>query len=810
MPGIPGIPGRHASEPAVEARPERLDLIVFSRQMAIFVRSGMPILDGIRVVRQQALSGVFRKALEDVATRLEEGMPLWVALGRHPDVFFDLYVEMIRATEHSGNLDAMLDQLAGYLETSQASSASRRYGRPLPANGTNGGPKPAAGATVDGNGRTAHDAPTARILPAPTARAAHDDWYLDVEPALEAAAASPANGSGAAADSPAAADPLEAPDAYEQLVAKLRDGMFEYVPAPPPSRRWPWQRRSAVPSYATRAERDDAKRAAKAQRDELRKAKEAADRVAKAERAEAKRRDRLERAEAKRVAKAENAARRAADHVAKLEAKSARDAQQALAKRTKDAERAAAATARAEQKAADAAAKVQAKAATAAAKAEAKLAKEIARAEATLARDAQRAETKASWLLMRAAEDQAKEAKRAAADEAKGVPRDRTVKPKGFRGRVQALTSWESGGGKKAVAGGGSWKERNLSSLSKVKRIELIIFSRQMATFIRAGIPITDGIRVVREQTRSSLFRRTLDEVSALLESGEPLSGALAQHPRVFSDLYIDMVVAAEATGELDAILDQLAKYLERSDATARQMKQAMLYPTIVLGLAAIVVFILMVVVLPSFVALFADFDAVLPLPTQILLGLGAFGGKYGIITGGVVVMLLTLLFFARNTGPLKRFRQRLMLRLPVLGTIVKLGIETRFSRTLSILHKAGVPITQSFEIAANGTGNYIFQRRLGPVREALIAGEGISTPLANSKLFGPLLVQMVKVGEETGTLDRYLEEAAQFLDEELSYRTKQMVTIIEPLMILGVAGVVGFVALSVITPMYSILNQIK
>jgi type IV pilus assembly protein PilC len=330
-----------------------------------------------------------------------------------------------------------------------------------------------------------------------------------------------------------------------------------------------------------------------------------------------------------------------------------------------------------------------------------------------------------------------------------------------------------------------------------------------MATFIRAGIPIIDGIRVVREQTRSSLFRRTLDEVSALLESGEPLSGALAEHPRVFSELYVDMVVAAEATGELDAILDQLAKYIERSDATARQMKQAMLYPALVMGLAAIVVFILMTLVLPSFVALFADFDAVLPLPTQVLLSLGAFGGEYGVITGGIVVMLLTLLYLVRNMGPMKRLRQRIVLRLPIVGTLVKLGIETRFARTLSILHKAGVPISQSFEIAATGTGNHLYQRRLRPVQEALIAGEGISAPLSGSRLFGPLLVQMVKVGEETGTLDRYLDEAATFLDEELTYRTKQMVTIIEPLMILGVAGVVGFVALSVITPMYSILQQI-
>jgi type IV pilus assembly protein PilC len=685
--------GRQGAAPPDEARPERLDLIVFSRQMAISLRAGIPLIDGIRVVRQQAISGVFRKTLDDVATRLQEGMPLWAALGRHPRVFFDLYVETVRAAEDSGQLATILDRLARDLETSQATSASGQPVRPWVASGDEADPAPTNGAA---------------------------------EPPV----------------------PRTAQTAYDELIAKLRGGpILEMAPPPPPRRPWPWQRRKSRSSYMTPTERLAAKRLADAarhgtkhEREAAKQEQQAAKRAARAARAEEKRLSRLAEAEAKRAARA------ATDKAKAAKAEEKRRAQRVSA--------------------------------------EARSATEDARALAKVEKQEKRAAVAAG-----------RRATRAAAT--------------GRFGRLLRLTATPTGPVKKDVAGGGSWMERNFSSFQKVKRIDLIIFSRQMATFIRAGIPITDGIRVVREQTRSSLFRRTLDEVTALLESGEPLSAALAQHPRVFPEIYIDMVVAAEATGELDAILDQLAKYMERSDATARQMKQAMLYPSIVLGLACVVVFILMVVVLPSFVALFADFDAVLPLPTQILLALGAFGGTYGIAAGGIVVMILTVLFLVRNTGPLKRLRQRIALRLPVLGTIIKLGIETRFARTLSILHKAGVPIAQSFEIAATGTGNHIYQKRLGPVREALIAGEGISTPLAASRLFGPLLVQMVKVGEETGTLDRYLDEAANFLDEELGYRTKQMVTIIEPLMILGVAGVVGFVALSVITPMYSILQQI-
>jgi type IV pilus assembly protein PilC len=664
------------SAPPEETRPERLDLIVFSRQMAVFLRAGIPIIDGIRVVREQAISGVFRRTLDDVTTQLLKRMPLSEALARHPGVFFDLYVEMVRTAEKTGELDTMLDQLARYLETSQATAASRRRGR-----GRSVAPREDV-------------APRDERIPAGPANGPDlpDRDGVASEDGAEADVAT----NGSSKDGPAELVPFSAQAAYDELVAKLRGGPIHEVPPPPPASRWPWRRRKAAAPRQTAAQRKEAKLAAKA-------------------------------------------------------------------------------------------AKAEAKLAAKAAKAEAKRAKADARADAEEAKRAQRA-----------AREEEKRARRAAGSG-------------GRLGRFLRLPSRRRGVKpvKRDLAGGGSWMERNFSSLQKVKRIDLIIFSRQMATFIRAGIPIIDGIRVVREQTRSSLFRRTLDEVSALLESGEPLSGALAQHPRVFSELYIDMVVAAEATGELDAILDQLAKYLERSEATSRQMRQAMLYPSLVLGLACIVVFILMTLVLPSFVALFADFDAVLPLPTQILLTIGEFGGMYGLATGGIFVMVLTLLYLVRNLGPVKRLRQRIVLRLPVVGNLVKLGIETRFARTLSILHKAGVPISQSFEIAATGTGNHVYQRRLRPVREALIAGEGISAPLQGSRLFGPLLVQMVKVGEETGTLDRYLDEGANFLDEELGYRTKQMVTIIEPLMILGVAGVVGFVALSVITPMYSILQQI-
>jgi type IV pilus assembly protein PilC len=352
--------------------------------------------------------------------------------------------------------------------------------------------------------------------------------------------------------------------------------------------------------------------------------------------------------------------------------------------------------------------------------------------------------------------------------------------------------------------------ERAFPSLFTVSRVELIIFSRQMATFIRAGVPILDGIRVVREQTGSAVFRRTLDAVAMRLREGERLSSALARHRNVFSTMYVDMIRAAEASGELDTILDQLARYLERGDATSKKIRQAMTYPTLVLGLACVVVFILITFVLPSFARLFEDFGAELPLPTRVLLALGRFGERYGLATGGIAVALLAVAYLTRGAAPVRRFRDRLALRTPLIGGLVRLGITSRFARMLAILLRAGVPIVTALDIAIAGTGSDISRRGLAPVREALLSGEGLSAPLMRARLFGPLLLQMIKVGEETGTLDGYLEDAADFLDDDLEYRTRQMTTIIEPLMIIGVALMVGFVALSVITPMYSILNQIR
>jgi type IV pilus assembly protein PilC len=355
-----------------------------------------------------------------------------------------------------------------------------------------------------------------------------------------------------------------------------------------------------------------------------------------------------------------------------------------------------------------------------------------------------------------------------------------------------------------------TWLEKNLPSLFKVKRMELIVFSRQMATFIKAGIPVTDGIRVVQEQTQSSFFKRTLDRVAADLLEGEPMSVAMARHPRVFPPIYIDMIKAGEVSGEMDTIMIQVAQYMERSDATARKLRQASLYPSLVLLMAVVVIFVVITFVLPAFKNLFSEFHAELPIQTQILLAIGEFGSSYGVLTAGIVTGFFVLLYLVRNVGPVSYVRQRIALRMPAVGPMIRAGISARFARTLGILLHAGVPIGEAFDVAAEGTNNMVFTKKLGPVKERLMAGDGLARPIANAKLFGPLLLQMTKVGEETGTLDTYLEQAADFLETDLDYKTKSLMTILEPMMILFVAGLVGFIAISIIGPMYTILQYVK
>jgi type IV pilus assembly protein PilC len=305
-------------------------------------------------------------------------------------------------------------------------------------------------------------------------------------------------------------------------------------------------------------------------------------------------------------------------------------------------------------------------------------------------------------------------------------------------------------------------------------------------------------------------LRAALQEMSVDVGEGRTLSTSMAQHPRIFNTLYVDMVRAAEVSGNLDDVLMQIAGYMTREDAATRRIRSAMIYPAIVLGLSLAVVTVMVTFVLPAFMSLFREFGAQLPLPTRILIAIGTFfqADRLPVAASVGGVVLLLFLFFRLRAG--KRFADRYKMALPVIGKILHYAVIERFLRTFATMTRAGIPVTQMFDTVIQSTGNLIFQERLRRVRELMIAGEGFSRPLQQTGLFPALVIQMVRVGEETGTLDANLEEAAHYFANEIDFRTKGMIAVMEPALVVFVGIVVGFVAISVIAPMYGLVHAIK
>ena len=356
---------------------------------------------------------------------------------------------------------------------------------------------------------------------------------------------------------------------------------------------------------------------------------------------------------------------------------------------------------------------------------------------------------------------------------------------------------------------GWRWIYRQLPTFFRVKTSDIILFSRQLATFIRVGVPITDAIKLLQGASSSGAFRAALEDISEDLDAGESLSVAISHHPTVFNTLYVVMIRAAEYSGTLDKVLAQVSTYLQRQDTALKKLRSAMIYPAIILVLAVAVCTILVVFVLPNFVAIFNEFHAELPLPTRVMLAIGVFGQqwRYQIIVAFFATVVAAALFMKSKMG--RVFWDYTIIRLPVIGSIVSYGIIERFTRTLSTMLRAGIPISSTFDVAIAAAGNVRFRRGLESVKTRMLTGDGFSEPLQATGLFDPMMIRMVKVGEETGTLDSSLEQIADFLSEEMDYKVRNMIALMEPTLVIAVGGAVGFVAVSVIMPMYGLLKAV-
>ena len=347
-------------------------------------------------------------------------------------------------------------------------------------------------------------------------------------------------------------------------------------------------------------------------------------------------------------------------------------------------------------------------------------------------------------------------------------------------------------------------------SLFNVKRAELAIFSRQLATFIGAGVSLTQAIAVLAQEARSRKMRDVLASIQRDLARGSSVADALGRFPEVFTPLYLNLVRAAELTGTLDTVLRRLDVHLTREDKASKEIRAAMTYPVLVLFMAAGSVVVMVGFVLPRFAELFAEFNAELPFTTQLLLAVATLVKDHGLSMLAGLVLAIVAFVASQFTERGKRVRDAVVLRTPVVGTLARYSAIARFCRTLATMLEAGVPLALSFDIVLGSISNRILRRKVDPVKALMMSGEGFAGPLGATGVFPPTVVQMVRVGEETGSLDRFLGESAQFYETELEYKLQGAIQLLEPALMLSVGGVIGFVAISMVSAIYALTGSLK
>jgi type IV pilus assembly protein PilC len=343
----------------------------------------------------------------------------------------------------------------------------------------------------------------------------------------------------------------------------------------------------------------------------------------------------------------------------------------------------------------------------------------------------------------------------------------------------------------------------------KVKRRNLMHFSRQLAVFVRAGVPMLDSLEAITEEMDDKLFKTALDDITERLRSGETFAAAAAAHPEVFPEVYASILATAEYTGHLDDSLDRIALYIERDLEARRKVKEALFYPAIVCALSIVVVVVLTMWVIPKFETFFKSFNAKLPLPTRILLDVAGFFSNWWFVLLGGVVLIGMAIFATLRSERGRESLDALVLKMPLLGDLVHHAILERFCRILSAMVLSGVPLPEALVVTSAATNNAVFKKGLARAREGMMRGEGLAAPMAESNLFPASARQMFKVGESTGTLDDQLEVAATYFDRELDYKLKRFTSLFEPAVILFAGLIVGFVAIALVSAMYGIYRQV-
>jgi len=348
--------------------------------------------------------------------------------------------------------------------------------------------------------------------------------------------------------------------------------------------------------------------------------------------------------------------------------------------------------------------------------------------------------------------------------------------------------------------------EEALPTLFRVKVRDVIVFSRQMATLIRSGISLLPALEILQGQVATSrAFRSILSSIVNDIRSGGSFSQAVSKNPKAFTEVYCRTIAVGEETGSLEVVLERMANYMEKQSQLTGRVKKALTYPALVMGVGVVVCIMLVTVVMPKLLGMFKTMNVALPLPTKILMSLTEIFASYTlyIIIAGAVLSALFVWMVKQPKG--KRLFDRAKLSMPIIGPAILLSELGRFARTLSVMVKAGLNLQETMEMLPKATSNTVVRDTLYRVNEKLLLGEGLSEPMSHEKLFPPLMIQMVAVGEETNTLDFTMGVVADFFETAAEDKTTAMVGLLGPLSTIAIALVVGFIALSVLMPMYTI-----
>jgi type IV pilus assembly protein PilC len=344
---------------------------------------------------------------------------------------------------------------------------------------------------------------------------------------------------------------------------------------------------------------------------------------------------------------------------------------------------------------------------------------------------------------------------------------------------------------------------------SGVDEKEIVVFTRQFATMIDAGLPLVQCLEILASQQDNKVFKKALTEIRQSVEGGLTFAAALKQHPKIFTSLYANMVEAGEAGGILDTILNRLAQYMEKAMALKKKVKSAMIYPSTIVSVAVIVVIFLLIFVIPTFKSMFEGFGAALPLPTQIVLELSNIVRSYALVGLGVIIGLIVAIRMWYKTPSGKLAIDTFLLRTPVFGILIRKVAVAKFTRTLGTLISSGVAILDGLDITARTAGNKVVEGAVLRTRASIAEGKTIAEPLKASGVFPPMVVQMIAVGEQTGALDAMLGKIADFYDEEVDTAVSNLTALLEPMLMVFLGVVIGGVVIAMYMPIFKLVTVV-